>query len=79
MTLSIAYIAGPYTSINYRAHLLSSAICIKPLLAPEAKCYYNNKGKRDCYNHYNDLYVINQYRATEAISASRGQDNSGLF
>lgn len=78
MTLSIACVAGPYTSINCRLQLLSSAVRLKPLLPAEEACCCTDKHD-DCCDHDGDPYLARHYGATEAIATSNGQDDSGLF
>jgi hypothetical protein len=77
VTLSIACVAGPYTSVNCRLQLLNSAIRIKPLLPAEDDCCCDDKD--DCRDYENSPYIARNYGATEAIATSDGQDDSGLF
>jgi hypothetical protein len=78
VTLSIACVAGPYTSINCRLQLLSSSIRVKPLLPAEEACCCN-KQKDECCSSCDDPYVVRHFGSTEAIAISDGQDDSGLF
>jgi hypothetical protein len=89
VTLSIACVAGPDTSINCRLQLFNSAIRVRPLLPAEEDCCCNNghdkngDGDSDddcsCDNPAHDPYLAHRYGPTEAIATSNSQDDSGLF
>ncbi|KAH8598521.1 hypothetical protein B0O99DRAFT_669787 [Bisporella sp. PMI_857] len=80
VSVTIPCVVGPYTGVHCRLQLLSSGIRLSPSIPTEAKCCCTGKctGDETCaYDSYEGL--SRQFMASEAISTSTGQTDSGLF
>jgi len=80
VTLTIPCVVGPYTGVHCRLTLLSSSTRVDPRLnaTPNTCCSDGKLG-----NGYealpDDLRIVKQYAATEAIATTTGQKDGGLF
>lgn len=80
LAFSLPCVAGPYVGVRCRVSVLSSKVRTSPhLLEPEHRCC----DVRGCNNGYpalpEDPRIVALYSATEAVTTSEGQQDTGLF
>lgn len=80
VSLTIPCIVGPYTGVHCRLTLLSSMTRIDPrLMPPPNHCCCDHRQRNEYETCPHDPRFVRLYAATEAITTSSGQNDSGMF
>jgi len=86
VSVTVPAVVGPYTVVNCRLTLLSSATRIEPTVVDVHRCCHDDEQccpKCTPGSGYNevpsDRRIVRQYGATEAVATSTAQNDAGLF